>query len=201
MSDPDGSRRPDEPVARDPFGREQQPTRPSSTPWEVGLPRGRGRHEPQHYAQQQHRMQPYPMNQQGGSTDAMPGNGPGASSGDSGARLSPSGGLLTRASRAVALVMGYPGKPRSDASQPGQDASDARKGGLCDSAEMVGHEDTEQESGEVSGFAHGRETAGRTPNMACGEATAVRATTCSSTCLRAFASFFSSVYLTAFRVG
>ena len=96
MSDPEGSRRPDEPPARDPFGREQQPTRPPSTPWEVGLPRGRGRQEPQHYTPQQHRMQPYPMNQQGGYGDAMPGHGPGASSGESGARLSPSGGLLTR---------------------------------------------------------------------------------------------------------
>ena len=173
MSDPEGSRRPDEPPARDPFGREQQHARSSSTPWEVGLPRGRGRHEPQHYAQQQHRMQPYPMNQQGGYADAMPGHGPGASSGDSGARLSPSGGLLTRAWRAVALVMGSPGKPRSDASHQGQDASDARKGRWWDSAEMVGQEGTEQESGEVSAFANGRETAGRTPNMACVEPTAV----------------------------
>ena len=49
-SDPEGSRRPDEPTARDPFGREQV-VRPPSTPWEVGLPRGRGRQEPQHYAQ------------------------------------------------------------------------------------------------------------------------------------------------------
>ena len=108
-------------------------------------------------------MQPYPMNQQGGYADAMPGHGPGASSGDSGARLSPGGGFLTRAWRAVALVMGSPGKPRSDASHPGRDASDARKGRLCDTAGRVGQEGTEQESGEVSGFAHGRETAGRTP--------------------------------------
>ena len=70
-------------------------------------------------------------------------------------------------------MMGSRGKTRTDASHQGQDASDARKGGLCDSAEMVGQEGTEQESGEVSGFAHGRETAGRIPNMACGEPTAV----------------------------
>ena len=71
------------------------------THWEVGFPRGQGHHEPQRYAQQQHRMQPYPMNQQGGYSDAMLGHGPGASSGDSGARLSPGGGLLTRAWRAL----------------------------------------------------------------------------------------------------
>ena len=121
MSDPEGSRRPNEQPARDTFGREPV-VRPPSTHWEVGIPRGRGRHEPQHYAQQQHRMQPYPMNQQGGYADAMLGHGPGASSGDPGARLSPSGGLLTRAWRAVALVVGSPGKTRTDASHQGQDA-------------------------------------------------------------------------------
>ena len=162
MSDPEGSRRPDE-----------QPARPPSTPWEVGLPRGRGRQEPQHYAQSQQRMQPYPTDQRGGYTDAMLAHGPGASSGDSGARLSPGGGLLTRAWRAVASVMVSPGKPRTDAPHQGRDASDSREGGLCHSAEMAGQEGTEQESGQVSGFAHGRGTAGRTPNMACGEPTAV----------------------------
>ena len=69
--------------------------------------------------------------------------------------------------------MGSPGKRRTEASHQRQDASDARTGGLCDTAEMVGQEVTEQETGEVSGFAHGRETAGRTSNMACGEPTAV----------------------------
>ena len=172
MSDPEGSRQPDEPPARDPFGREPV-VPPPSTHWEVGVPRGRGRHEPQHYAQQHYRMQPYPMNQQGGYGDAMPGHGPGASSGHSGTRPSPGGGLMTRAWRAVALAMGSPGNSRIDASHQGQDASDARKGGFCDSSEMAGQEATEQESGEVSGFAHGRGTAGRTPNMACGEPTAV----------------------------
>ena len=89
-------------------------------------------------------MQPYPMNQQGGYADAMLVHGPGASSGDSGARINPDGGLLTRAWRVVALVMGSPGKPRTDAPHQGQDASDARKRGLCDSAEMAGQEGTEQ---------------------------------------------------------
>ena len=72
----------------------------------MGVLRGQGRHEPQRYAQQQHRMQPYPMNQQGGYADAKLGHGPGAPSRDSGVKLSPGGGLLTRAWRAVAVVMG-----------------------------------------------------------------------------------------------
>ena len=131
MSDPEGSRRPDEQTAPDPLGPEPVVRQPS-TLWEVRLPSGRGRHEPQHYAQQQHRMQPYPMNQQGGYTDAMLGHGPGASSGDSGARLSPGGGLLRRAWRALALVLGPPGKPRTDAPHRGQDASDTKDGGLRD---------------------------------------------------------------------
>ena len=46
---------------------------------------------------------------------------------------------------AVALVMGSPGKPRTDAPHQGQDASFARGGGLCDSAEMAGQVGTEQE--------------------------------------------------------
>ena len=171
--DPEVSRRPDERTARDPFGREAV-VRPPSTHWEVGVPRGQGRHEPQRYAQQQHRMEPYPMDQQGGYADAMPGDVPGASSRDSGARLSPGGVLLTRAWRAVALVMGSPGKPRTDAPHQGQDASDARDGGLCSSAEMARRVSTEQESQEVLEFAHGRGTAGLTPNMADGEPTAVK---------------------------
>ena len=74
MSDAEGSRRPDEQPARDRFVR-QPVVRTPSTHWAVGVPRGRCLHEPQHYAQQQHRMQPYPMNQQGGYADAMPGHG------------------------------------------------------------------------------------------------------------------------------
>ena len=41
-----------------------------------------------------------------------------------------------------------------------------KKRGLGDSGEMVGQEGTEQESREVSGFAHGRETAGLSPTFA-----------------------------------